>query len=299
MGKMWSKPWNLSEGFVVGAGVIAVGLMLELSVGSMDWNAFAWPANIIALCVLLALIIVFHLTHKRVYAFRFLSTYAAAIPTLCYVVALTMVMGLTRQTVNGTWINDMLTFWPFVLIYVLLTVVLGVTILRRIRHLKGWRDIPFLLNHMGLFIALTAATLGNPDMKRLRMIVGVGETEWRAINNNNIVEEPPLAIHLNEFIMEEYDDGSPKRFASDVEIYTKSKNKFHGIIDVNKPMKVEGWKIYQYGYDNAMGKYSEYSVLEMVNDPWLPVVYAGIWMMVAGALCMLIMGSRASERKEL
>ena len=296
---MWSKPWKLAEGFAIGAGVICVGMMLELSVGSIDWNAFAWPANIIALCVLLAIIIVFHLARKRVYAFRFLSTYAAAIPTLCYAVVLTMIMGMTHQTVDGSWINDMLTFWPFVLIYVLLTIVLGATILRRVSSLKAWRDIPFLLNHGGLFIALTTATLGNPDLQRLRMIVGVGDTEWRAIDANNIIVEPPLAIHLNEFIMEEYDDGSPKRFASDVEIYTKSENKYRGIIDVNKPMKVEGWKIYQYGYDNAMGKYSEYSIFEMVNDPWLVAVYTGIWLMVAGAICMMILGSKTSERREL
>ena len=130
------------------------------------------------------------------------------------------------------------------------------------------------------------------------MIVGVGNTEWRAIDIDNKVVEPPLAIHLNEFIMEEYDDGSPKRFASDVEVYTKSENKYHGIIDVNKPMKVDGWKIYQYGYDTAMGKYSEYSIFELVSDPWLTTVYIGIWMMVAGALCMLILGSKTSERRE-
>lgn len=296
---IWNKPWKLAEGFAIGAGVIGVGLMLELSVGKINWEAFSWPANFIVLCMLIAIIVVVHLTRGRVYAFRFLSTYAAAIPTLCYAVVLTMVMGLTRQTVNGTWINDMLTFWPFVLIYVLLTIVLGTTILRRISHLKGWRDIPFLLNHLGLFIALITATLGNPDMQRLKMIVGVGETEWRAINIDDMIVEPPLAIHLNEFIMEEYDDGSPKRFASDVEIFTKSENKYHGIIDVNKPMKVEGWKIYQYGYDTAMGKDSEYSVFELVSDPWLAAVYTGIWMMVAGAICMLIIGSRAPERKVL
>ena len=132
---IWNKPWNLAEGFAIGAGVVGVGLMLELSVGPVNWESFAWPANFIVLCGLLAIVTVIHLTRKRVYAFRFLSTYAAAIPTLCYAVALTMVMGLTRQTVNGSWMNDMLTFWPFVLIYVLLTIILGVTILRRICRL--------------------------------------------------------------------------------------------------------------------------------------------------------------------
>ena len=171
----WNKPWKLAEGFAIGAGVIGAGLMLELSVGPVNWDAFAWPANMIAVCVLMILIMLIHFTSKWVYAFRFLSTYAAAIPTLCYAVVLTIVMGLTRQKMNGTWINDMLTFWPFVLIYVLMVVILGLTILRRLIHLRSWRSIPFLLNHVGLFIAITTATLGNPDIQRMKMIVGVGD----------------------------------------------------------------------------------------------------------------------------
>ena len=48
------------------------------------------------------------------------------------------------------------------------------TILRRLTHLTSWRrDIPFLLNHLGLFLAMTTATLGNADMQRLRMITVV------------------------------------------------------------------------------------------------------------------------------
>ncbi len=294
---MWNKPWKLTEGFALGAGIIMTGLILQICVGSIHWDAFSWPANVIAFVVLLALIAGIHVGRRWFYPFRFLSTYAAAIPTFFYAVLLTVIMGLVVQTTNGTWLHNMLTFWPFVLIYVLMDIILGATILRRVGHMKGWRDIPFLLNHVGLFVALTTATLGNPDMQQLKMIVGIDSTEWRALDKDQHVVELPFAIQLNEFIMEEYDDGSPKRFASDVDVYTKSEKQYHGIIDVNKPMKVEGWKIYQYGYDSMMGKDSQYSVFELVRDPWLPFVYTGIRMMVAGAVCMLIMGSRASERR--
>ena len=37
------------------------------------------------------------------------------------------------------------------------------------------RDIPFLLNHLGLFLAMTTATLGNADMQLLKMITVKGE----------------------------------------------------------------------------------------------------------------------------
>ena len=283
---MWIKPWTMKEGFLIGGGLICAGLILELSVGPVVWEAFAWPANGIVLAGFLAIIAAIFLLRNKIYACRFIGTYQAAIPTLVYAVGLTIIMGLTRQTVNGTWLNNMLTFWPFVLIYVYMAVILGVTILRRLR------DIPFLLNHLGLFLAMTTATLGNADMQRLKMITTVGESEWRALTQEGAVREMPLAIELKQFIMETYDDGSPKRFASEIQILTKSGMNIQTTVDVNKPVEVDGWKIYQYGYDTRMGAMSQYSILELVSDPWLPLVYTGIYMMLGGAVCMFVMGGR-------
>ena len=290
---MWTKPWNMKEGFLIGGGLIIAGLALQLSVGPVVWDAFAWPANGIVLVGFLAIIAVLFLLRKRVYAFQFVSTYQAAIPALVYAVVLTIIMGLTRQLKDGTWLNNMLSFWPFVLIYVYIAVILGVIILRRLMHLSSWkRDVPFLLNHLGLFIALITATLGNADMQRVKMITTVGEPEWRALTQQGAVKEMPIAIELKKFIMETYDDGSPKRFASEIQILTKTGKNIETTVDVNKPYEVDGWKIYQYGYDTQMGAESQISILELVSDPWLPLVYTGICMMLAGAVCMFVIGGR-------
>ena len=284
---MWIKPWTLKEGCLIGAGLIIAGLMLELSVGPVVWDAFSWPVNGIVLAGLLVMIAIMHLLRRHVYAFSFLNTYTAAIPAIAFAVILTLIMGLTRQTVNGTWMNDMLSFWPFVLIYVYIAAIIGLAVLKRLGHFQWKRDIPFLLNHLGLFLALTCATQGNADMQRLKMITAVGEPEWRVMDENKQIKELDVAIELQKFIMEQYDDGSPKRFASEVNIMTKSGKNIHTTIDVNKPVEVEGWKIYQYGYDTAAGPQSQISIFELVRDPWLPLVYIGIGLMLAGALCML------------
>ena len=290
---MWTKPWTMKEGFLIGGGMIVAGLALELSVGSVDWDAFAWPVNGIVLGSFLMLIGVIWLLRKKFYGCQFLGTYNAAIPTMVYAVVLTIIMGLTRQQEHGSWLNNMLSFWPFVLIYVMMAVILGQVVIRRLTHLTNWkRDIPFLLNHLGLFLAMTTATLGNADMQRLKMITSLGEPEWRALTQEGAVKEMPLAIELKQFIMETYDDGSPKRFASDIQILTKSGKNIQTTVDVNKPAEVEGWKIYQYGYDTQMGAKSRISILELVSDPWLPLVYTGIYMMLGGALCMFVFGGR-------
>ena len=290
---MWIKPYGMKEGFLIGGGLIIAGLMLELSVGPVDWDAFRWPVNGIVLAGFLAIIAIFFLLRKKIYGLQFIGTYKAAIPALVYAVVLTIIMGLTRQEVNGTWLNNMLSFWPFVLIYVYMAVILGQIILRRtlnfqLSTLNLKRDIPFLLNHLGLFLAMTTATLGNADMQRLKMITMIGEPEWRALTSQQQIVEMPIAIELKEFIMETYDDGSPRRFASDIQVLTKTGKNIQTTVEVNKPVEVDGWKIYQYGYDTQMGAMSQTSILELVSDPWLPLVYTGIYMMLAGAVLMIL-----------
>jgi cytochrome c biogenesis protein ResB len=145
--------------------------------------------------------------------------------------------------------------------------------------------------------------LGNADMQRLKMITVKGEPEWRALTSQQqtfpskarlpvAFVEMPIAIELKEFIMETYDDGSPRRFASDIQILTKTGKNIQTTVEVNKPVEVDDWKIYQYGYDTQMGAMSQYSILELVSDQWLPLVYTGIYMMLAGAVCMFILGGR-------
>ena len=297
----------MKEGFLIGGCFILSGLLLQLIVGPVAWEVFAWPTNGITMAVFLTIIVSVFLLRKRVYAFRFFSTIQAAIPTLVYAVVLTIIMGLTRQKSltpgpspmgeGSLWINYMLSFWPFVLIYVLMAFILGLVVLRQLRSWVAARfspsALPFsLLSHLGLFLAMTTATLGNADMQRLKMITVVGEPEWRALDAQQQIVRMPLAIELKQFIMETYSDGSPKRYASEILIQTKSGQSIEATVDVNKPVEVEGWKIYQYGYDTKMGALSQTSILELVSDPWLPLVYAGIYMMLAGAVFMFILGGR-------
>ena len=290
---MWNKPWTMKEGFLIGGGLIFAGLMLQLSVGPVLWDAFAWPANGMVLSSFFVMLTTMVYLRKKVYAFQWMTTYQAAIPAMVYAVVLTIIMGVTRQQVNGTWLNNMLSFWPFVLIYVYLTIILGLTIHRRFRRIfRGQgtmkHDIPFMLNHLGLFIALTTATLGSADIQRVKMITAIGEPEWRAMEQSGAIKEMEIAIELKKFIMETYDNGAPKRFASEIQILTKSGKNIETIVEVNKPYEVDGWKIYQYGYDTQMGAQSQISILELVSDPWLPWVYTGFYMMLAGAALMTL-----------
>ena len=271
----------MKNGFLIGGGLIAVGLVLQLSIGPVAFDALAWPVNGLVLAVLLALIAAMTLLRKRVSSFRFLGSYQAAVPAMAYAVSLTIVMGLTRQKADGSGLHHMLTFWPFVLTYVYMAVILGVTVLRR---QKPWAA----LSHVGLFVALVAATLGSPDIQRVKMRTVVGQPENLTLAPGNRVKAMPFSIELKRFILETYDNGTPRRFASELRIRSVEGDSVDAVVDVNKPYEVDGWKIYQYDYDAPMGADSRSSVLELVHDPWLPLVYAGIYLMLAGAVLMLL-----------
>jgi len=80
----------------------------------------------------------------------------------------------------------------------------------------------------------------------------------------------------------------PKKFNSLVRIHADAGDSGDFTIGVNNPLKFKGWTIYQSGYDVQMGKWSKRSMLQLVRDPWLPAVYTGIFMILAGALYLLI-----------
>lgn len=400
---MWNKPWKLTEGFLIGGGLVVVGLLLQISVGGINWEAFAFPVNIVLLAVYWLAMMAMYALRGRVYAFRFVTSYASAVPALVYAVVLTAIMGLTRQVPEGhpsadpLGLSKMLSQWAFVWVYLWLSVIVAQVTIHRLVHFR-WRDVPFLLNHTGLLVVLLCATLGNADMRRLKMTVHLSSPEWRATDNNGKVYSLPIAMQLKRFTIEEYPpklmlvdaktgspipkekpatllldsvfrsgslmgwhirlnqrldeaaplmtrdttnylpwhssgavcavnitatspdgrlkktgwttcgsyhfpyqvlslDGKvciamperePQRYVSTVEVMTKAG--LHAVerIEVNRPLSIEGWKIYQLSYDTQMGRWSETSVLELVSDPWLPFVYAGLGMMMLGAVCMFL-----------
>lgn len=411
---MWNTPWRYAEGWTIGAGLLVTGLILQLATGNVDTAFFRFPVNLLFGGAYLVLLLVLHLLNRRNVALRWFSGLEASITSLCFWLVLVVLMGLTPQVaptehpagglIARLGFDRMTSSWPFVLLFLYMLTILGLVTMRRLSRFRP-KDIPFALNHAGLFITLWAAILGNGDLRRLRMPVTEGAAEWRATDETGGMVELPLAIELKNFTIDEYPpklmvidnttgkalpegqpanllveeaplsdnlldwtlevidfipmaacvadkdtvnfvgfqtegatsalyvkalnhkDGSrregwvssgnymfpyvtlplsdseilvmperePKRFASEVTVYTQDKQKKDALIEVNQPFSIAGWKIYQLSYDETRGKWSETSIFELVRDPWLPVVYTGICMMLAGAVCLFIFAPKKKE----
>ncbi|MBI9038158.1 MAG: cytochrome c biogenesis protein ResB [Bacteroidales bacterium] len=88
-----------------------------------------------------------------------------------------------------------------------------------------------------------------------------------------------------------------REYSSDIRVFESMKKYKDYTIKVNEPLKVHGWTIYQTGYNEKMGKWSNMSIIELVNDPWLPAVYVGIFMLLTGSLYLVWMG-RSNQAKK-
>lgn len=89
-------------------------------------------------------------------------------------------------------------------------------------------------------------------------------------------------------------DPRPKKFKSIFDIKTHGESK-RADVEVNDKLSYGGYDIYQLSYDEGAGAASQYSVLEVVKDRGLPIVYAGIFLMLLG--CVLHLGNGVGGKK--
>ncbi len=87
----------------------------------------------------------------------------------------------------------------------------------------------------------------------------------------------------------------PEKYISKVTLYANDKTVIDTVIEVNKPIKINGWKVYQLSYDKTKGRWSEASVFELVRDPWISVVYLGMFFVLAGGLYLFWIGKKYEQ----
>ena len=405
--KTWAQPWSYREGTIVTAAILLLGFALQAAGGGIVLRVAAFPWNLVAGLVFLALLISAFVLWQKHQVMKWLGGVKAALPAILGFTFLVLRMGFVKQDVEPKsalvkllGLTHLVKTWPFILINLYLMILLGVVTLKRLTPFS-LKNAGFFLNHFGLFLVLFSTALGSSDMQRLRMNCYEDQTEWRAMDNSGKTVELPVAIQLLNFNIDEFrpkvtiidnqsgqivlnkgknqfelldrnaldlfgyhveveqflessgkvgdayfpvnepgsapsakvkvtKDGTeisgwvcsgsyvnqpealklnethslvmlpaePRKFSSELHIQTKSGKNIKTTIEVNRPFKVDGWTIYQLSYDTEMGRWSNLSVLELVRDPWLPVVYFGIFLMMAGAGFLFIYGKPKSGGTE-
>lgn len=416
---IWDYPWKYSEGFIIAIGVAFTGIILQLILGKITPSSYSYPVNAIIGVLFIAVLILTYFLFRKSWLIRWISSVYSTIPAIIVFLSAVILLGIVPQFSDQStdamlprglalafgWFR-MTNSWMFILLCFYLLVILGFTILSRTKQRQTWRDVGFYLNHLGLLIALMCGLLGSADRQQLSMTVIEGGMEWKAVDNNQVSVELPLAIQLDTFMIEEYppklviidphtgkmlpenkpesyqfegvgktaqlagltleileylpqaaimrdsnmihvfpyiEEGaapaikvrvtSPgqtepeegwvscgsyifpynvlysgyqygiampnqeiKKYRSEVTIYTETEETIKSGIEVNTPLTVGDWVIYQLSYDTSKGKYSKTSSFQLVRDPWLKAVYSGIFMLIAGSIYLFIAGPKKQTK---
>lgn len=181
---------------------------------------------------------------------------------------------IVMTAVEGTWgtaLHSTPVFWAAAF---LMAVSLGMTVLDAVKN-NGPK--PHRLSHIGLLILILGAFWEALAADEGRITVRTEQVADLAISEEGFAVPLPFSIRLLSFETGYYEDGvSPKQYSSRLDIDGKEY-----VTSVNHPCLCRGWLIYQSDYDHENGAYS---VLKVVRDPCLPLIFLGMLLLALGAV---------------
>ncbi|MBF0366400.1 MAG: cytochrome c biogenesis protein CcsA [Oligoflexia bacterium] len=157
-----------------------------------------------------------------------------------------------------------------------------------------WNNHSFTINDSTPFAIEFAGNIHRIDHPSATPMV------WLSISNKQKLQQKitliPGAAHAleSDYILA-LNSPKPKKYTSLLNYYlpTDAKKTPHEyFLSVNHPLKIGQWTIYQHSYDSSMGKWSAYSMVEAVYDPWLPFVYLGFIIILLSSCLLLWKGDR-------
>lgn len=183
-----------------------------------------------------------------------------------------------------------MTSWIFIAILFLLLSNLAMVVIHTFYHRVPTKK-RFLLNHLGLWLALFAGFFGSSDVQTLQIPLYAGQPGREAYNMDGKAYYLDYELELYSFNTEYYPNGMPSRFAADVRIGEQRTT-----LEVNHPHNYRlGEDIYLTGYDTRNVGNTRYCILQIVRQPWKYVIVTGILMMLAGAVLLFIDGPKKAK----
>lgn len=192
--------------------ITGITCLIQIEFGNFNLYLFQYPINLYTAAALIIASAIGGFFLPRSKPIQFLSSLPFAVTLFCALLILGIIMGLTPQKnthimgniLSMIGFSHMTKSWPFVTLYALTLLSLGLLIARRLRQLTPF-SISFHLNHIGLWLLLMAAGLGYADRHRFVMYPELNQGPIATIYNAN--GDPinlPIGLELNKFSMETY-----------------------------------------------------------------------------------------------
>lgn len=264
------------------AAVVATALLLQLLVGNFPLDIFAFPLNIVAMALWVAVAFIIYKNRATSTLAQSLLSMRATWLSLGTMVAIGLYLGLQSDPNSTAWL-------VVVGILFTLTHLLLITI-------RGWRTPcgirwRFTLLHAGLIIALGAGFWGAPDRVQLRTMVTPMKPTTHAYHLDGTMTKIDYELQLRELDAKYNESGMPTHFSATIAVDNKDVTLY-----VNHPYnRTISEKIYLVSV-NAQGSYC---VVEIVREPWQWASLAGIILLLVGAFMLFLRGPRHTANREL
>ncbi|MDD4033165.1 MAG: hypothetical protein PHS48_07975 [Bacteroidales bacterium] len=203
---LFQRQWKQKEGVIIAAGLWTIGLLLELFQLSPSVPPF--PANLLLLILLSGIILILHFQYKQSELVRWHSSATGAIfSTGLFSIQILILAVVPQQSGDAGsspfGFDHMVSGWPFAIALMWLLVCLGLTIAKRWPATYSLRNIAFLLNHLGIWIILSAMAIGSGDVREMQFTAVKGHTLNRS-GNGDPRAVLPFQVTLLDFNIQYY-----------------------------------------------------------------------------------------------
>ncbi len=188
--------------------------------------------------------------------------------------------------IDGTWNLPLEHSIPFVVVMFVLMTSVGFVVLRRSRVGFSLKNIAFLANHIGFFLVIFAGFFGAADVEKSRLVVSQepNHIAYRvdSVNpdDNGMTLPIKFDVTLDDFSIDYYPNTySPKQFTSKITVKDMVDGNIVSLTtSVNHPAFYGGYRLYQDSYGEG------FSVLLLVKDKWLPLIWFGFILLAVGSV---------------
>ncbi len=210
--QLWTGKWGYKEGLIINISLFFIGILLEyFTNGAGVVSLMQFPVNLYLLFGLIIGLIILWLAGRKNPFTQWLGSAEGAISSISLFLFMGLIMGFTLQTdksqstfLNNIGFTHVSSSWPYMFAVMILLLSLGITCLKNLIPFNIKR-FGFTLSHLGLFIVISSANFGGPQLQRLEMKLQEDRIVTYATDkSNNQVYNLPFAIKLKDFILEEY-----------------------------------------------------------------------------------------------
>lgn len=268
---------------------LALALLIQFFAGYFPVSFMAFPLNVMMFFLWLLVMSALWKYNRKSLFVRLMLSRETTISCIAVFVVMCLVIGLSGN-------RRLVQTWPFVSFILYFQTVLLFVIFR------GWREKTatgeragnirwrFLLNHVGLLVAVASAFWGAPDSETLRIHVNTGTPVNEAYRMSGSRVRLPFEVILTDFSIETYENGVPSVYEAVVDI---DGNMIR--LKVNSPHALSFKDdIYLVGHVKEDGG----CILQIVREPWKYGVMAGVVMMLIGAALLFIGGPRNNHSND-